>query len=852
MPTGGWHPAFLLPGLWLAALTVALAWGLRRWLDPVPARCWAVWWIAILALFWRSLLGGAVLLPLGILTRWAPFRGLWPSSGLPESAPRPGNPLQVDLVLQIHPWLAQARRALLAGEWPLWNELAGAGEPLLGNPQSQSLQPIALAALPLELAQAPAAMAALRVLLACAFTYLLLRRQAIGEGPALAASLCWGLGGGVQLWLGWPIANTVCLLPAVLYALVASEERGGRAAHLLLAAALFALLVGGHPETILHALLLVSAFAVSRLRRRGPHARRAVLAGWAAAAAVAVASAAPALLPAVAVLRDSQRAEQVERARARRAGATATNAAGRSARREQSGEPSAGPAPARRGAARAAALRLSPVAAPPAFGNSRYGAYWGHRNSNLDGSAFAGSAALLAALAALGPRRRRLPQERLMLGVAALALVVAARPPGLDRLLSAIPLLRESPQLHYRVLLLLGFAVTYLAACTWERWRRDGLSPRHALAGGALVAAAVGALYLLFAPPVPGTLAGWRGLAFAAQVAGLAAAAALAALGGWGRRAAAGAFLALAGVELLLLHGPANPPSPRGLHYPETPALRLAAARLASGERLAATDGALRPNAASPLGLADARSNNPAGPAAVARALAAARRRAGPRELFVAPLHPLHDLMAVRLVLTAPGESLPRPLRRIHAGTDAWVYERPRWLVALFLPESTTSCGDAGWSRCLEGIRDFAARAVVRPAAAGALAGVPGPGRRWRAARPADSALRLLSHEPTHVSAALRLAEPRLVASSIHQDGGWRALVDRRPRPGIAANGPFAAVVVRPPATRLDLVYRPPGFLGAALLGALGLAAGLTLAAPPPRRRPRSEASPAVAISSRP
>ena len=37
------------------------------------------------------------------------------------------------------------------GEWPLWNDLAGAGMPLLGDPQSQTFEPLVLAALPLPL-----------------------------------------------------------------------------------------------------------------------------------------------------------------------------------------------------------------------------------------------------------------------------------------------------------------------------------------------------------------------------------------------------------------------------------------------------------------------------------------------------------------------------------------------------------------------------------------------------------------------------------------------------------------------------------------------------------------------------
>src|SRR4029077_3906183 len=107
-----WTPAALLPGVWVAALAALLALVLRRGFDPVPRRCWAVWSGVLLVLFGPALFGGRVLLPLGYLTQFPPFRGIWPGEA-------PGNLLQSDLVLQIAPWLVRVRAAYAAGEWPL-------------------------------------------------------------------------------------------------------------------------------------------------------------------------------------------------------------------------------------------------------------------------------------------------------------------------------------------------------------------------------------------------------------------------------------------------------------------------------------------------------------------------------------------------------------------------------------------------------------------------------------------------------------------------------------------------------------------------------------------------------------
>ncbi len=177
----------LLPGLYFALLAFLLDRALRRWWEPVPARIWGVFAVVLLILFGPALFLGKVLLPVDIL----------PGVVMPENAraiPQ-GNPLQLDLVTQIVPLQAAVRRQVRAGEWPLWNDLAGAGMPLLGDPQSQTFEPLVLLALPLPLAAAVGVTAGLRVMIALVFFFLLLRRQGLSEGAALFGSLAFGLGG---------------------------------------------------------------------------------------------------------------------------------------------------------------------------------------------------------------------------------------------------------------------------------------------------------------------------------------------------------------------------------------------------------------------------------------------------------------------------------------------------------------------------------------------------------------------------------------------------------------------------------------------------------------------------------
>jgi hypothetical protein len=803
-----WTPAALLPGLWIAALAALLAFVLRRGFDPVPRRCWAVWSGVLLVLFGPALFGGRVLLPLGYLTQLPPFHGIWPGEA-------PGNLLQSDLVLQIAPWLVRVRAAYAAGEWPLWNHLAGAGEPLHGTPQTLAFQPLAWLALPFPVAAAAGVIAALRVLLALVFTYLLLRRQGISELPALWGSLAFAVGGFLQLWLGWPLASSATFLPVLLYALVMVAQRGLGRDQALLAVATACVLLVGHPETGLHVALLGGAFALSRLASRPAGERLPLLRAWMVAGWVGLGLAAPAVMTAADYLPQSLRASLLA---ARHAPLRASDPLGGWRTPEE-----------RAHSAALTTARLLPIAAANAYGNNRFGRYWGASNMNEDAGGFVGTAALLACLLAFLPLggASRLPQERVFLGAVLICLVVLARPPGVVKLLESLPVLRESYNFHSRLSMVLGFSIAYLAACTWERWLRSGLR-RLPLA---LAATGLAALLLwgYLAHPdsaSPHALAGLRYGTLTLQFAVLVAFAA-ALFRTRSSRAVATALTLLLATEMLVIYAPVNPTLSARLFYPETPPIAFVRQHLDSWYRMAGLGAVLRPNLPSVYGLADPRSSNPAKPAAYVEVLRSIDRfpeRA--TDGFLRPEDPLYGLLGVRYVMAPPRRAMPAPLKVVLRRPTAWVYRRPGALPRLFLPTAAVRCppGPKGsWPDCLRQVEEFGRLAVLR-------AGPP----RWQAALPRASTLLLGGLTSEHLSARARLAEPRLLASSIFQDGGWKLLMEGKPRVTTLANGPFVATWLQAGESRLDLLYRPSGFiLGMAAL-AMALLAAAALWLPPP------------------
>ncbi len=751
-----WQLADLAPGLYVAALAWALDRLLRRFADPVPARVWGATALLLTLFLGPALFCGRILLPLDNLRGQVPFLANPPTTPM-------GNPLQGDLLTLVAPLQAQGRAAWAQGRWPLWNGAMGAGMPLLANPQAQALQPLALLALPFAIERAAAVTAALRLLVALAFGFLFFRRLGLRESAAFFGAVSYGLGGFLGLWLGWPIANAAALLPLGLWAVAGVIASGARRDAAALVVALASILLGGQPEAVLYALGVIAAFATLRLRRAPRDRRAGTLRRLGACAALALGLAAPVLGPTLELLPHTLRA--ADRAQ---------------------------PAPAAHASAwgERAVLRWLPIAAPNAFGNGRYGdasgaVYWGEANTNEDASGFAGTLALLLAVAGLGARPR-FAHERFAWALLLVSLALLAAPPPIERLLQGSPLWRLSASGHHRLLLVVNLALAWLGACGLERAARGGLGWRRLAAAAALLGGLLAWGTLAHAHPAhPESLAvlrlGWLALQGKLLLAGV-----LLALGAARLRPARALLVTLLAGELLMAHVEANPSVPKSDFPPASPALDFIASQPGGG-RMAALDQALPANLAALWGLRDARLYDPASPAGYARLVRPLGEPGGARpQEFRAEDHPLYDALGVRFLLAEPERALHGDLVLLYAEADAWVWERPRagGVVRLLPPD------------------------------------------------PADGA-RLASRElgPQRLQASVAIETPRAIAAAMLDDGNWRLLDEGKP---VSTRAPLIAARLEAGRHRLELIYRPAIFLRGLALAALALAAALAWFLLPP------------------
>lgn len=732
---------------------VALTWVLHRAFDPVPKAVAGSFGAVVLALFAPVLFGGKYLLPLDGLRGQTPFKQLEPTSP-------PGNPLQGDLLQLTLPLATEVERTMASGRWPLWSDRLGAGMPLLADPQAQALQPLAAPGRLLAPPRAAAVTAALRVWTALLFTWLLLRRQGLGAGPAWFGALAWGLGGFLQLWLGWPLANSAALLPGLLYAVARLTSPRARRDVLLLAGLVFAVLVGGHPETILYSIAVTGAFLFVRLRGEvtTPDERRRTAALAGIACVLGAGLAAPALLPTAELLPETLRALHANDT----------------------------PALVSADAARRLALRWLPIAVPNAFGNDRYGAYWGASNINEDAAGFMGTATLLLALLALLPRRSRRPQELFLMAAAGISLAIVAQLPGLTHLLRLIPGGAVSG-FHHRLLLLAGFGLVYLASCELDRWTKgEGARSAALLLGGALAALHLWAYAAFHAPADPAVLDVLRWGWVHWHLRFLVLTSVLLLLGRSRRQLPMAVGLAVA-AELFLLHNPAHPPQPARLWLPETPALAFVREHLGPGERIAGEGLALTPNLAALYGLNDSRCYSPMVPAEYVLGTSSVRVGwASEVPLFGRWDLPFHDAMSTRFVVAPPASPPPPGLTLAFDGEDAAVWERPH------------------------------------------------PRPRFEVS---GGKVAVAAQEPSRVRLTTQTAAPTSLAASVLQEGGWKVLVNGQRQQTLDRTSPFLATNLPAGKHRVDLVYLPHSFLLGCLLAGCALTALLTLQPPPTKAR---------------
>jgi len=271
----------------------------------VDLRRATLFWFIPLTLFWLApcLLTGSSPVAFDYLAQ-----DLYPWRALVPKGFAAGNALLSDPPLQFIPWREVARASILRGEMPFLNPYAGSGSILWANPQAAVLYPLSLLGLPFSSFAWPLFSAAAKLLCALIGTYLFLRSESVSHLAAIFGAISYGFGAFTIAFLNFPHTNVTVLLPLLLWGIVMSLRswRGAAAFAVILAV----MLIGGHPESVVHIALLAIPFALFRAWGDRKALVRIFVGGL-----VGCALAGPALIPFAANLGSGERLERIGRQR---------------------------------------------------------------------------------------------------------------------------------------------------------------------------------------------------------------------------------------------------------------------------------------------------------------------------------------------------------------------------------------------------------------------------------------------------------------------------------------------------------------------------------------------------------
>jgi hypothetical protein len=729
---------------------------------------------------WHVMLLG-VLLPLLFLSPWLDRSRLFgPSDVLAVAVP--GAPvlprsarhdLLNDPVFQFLPWELEVRHAFHERRLPLWSDALDGGSSPWSNPTAAVLSPFAMAARAFPIQHHLLAVLAFALLVGFEGTWVLGRAVGLSRPARLLAAAGFCLGGGMMSWALFPQTATAAWVPWLAAVAVRLFRRGADRRTIATAALLTAaLILSGHPEVAaiggLFAALCGLALRSRRSRRRGAFAR--AFGAAALAGCLGLGLTAPLVLPFLALLPQSARAEETLLRPAVQSTWFGTGLAG---------------------------FLLAPTN-PRAFGRPFEDPFGGPVNWVDADAGYAGLVAFAGAWIALfASRRRRVAAP--FLAFAAVSLLLTAHFLPLSRVLDAVPPLRTVA--YARFLIVGSLALAVAGGMGIDALLRAGRSRRGTVASGVALALSAGLSLWVHADP-------WvAGLWLLLGAAGLAA---------LRRPRPAAALLALV---LLLDQVPwARSLLPTGrpeLFYPPSApllALRAEVSESAGGGAGGAGGpwravGAGYTALASILpvyGIDEVRPHNPLVPAAYLRVLGAAF---GYRPTMVDYFgsfgnldHPLLDFLNVRAVVEASAGGV-----RVYRNPGAL----PRW----FIPSGADVIRLRDLEAWIAALRD-PRRVAVYERETGFAGTVT-----------AEAVC------PGRIILRVDAPRPALVATSLGRPEGWRVTAAGAPLPALVVNGAFLGFRAPAGSSRVELRFVPPGLLPGAAVAAAALIACCALLA---------------------
>jgi membrane protein YfhO len=733
-------------------------------------------------IFAPPLLLGLTVTPMTVLADTFPWRAVV----TPEPPP---NAALTDIAQMFHPWLIWVGEQVRHGVIPLWNPHAYTGVPFFGNGQSALLFPLTWLPAVMPAAIAVTVVSWLRLFGIGLATYWFLRTLAISPVPALTGSWTFMLSATVIGWLQWTLASTLMFLPALLAATERLRRAPGRRTMAVLALLVALDLCAGYPQATLHALIVTTAWALTRCVGAGAPT---FVARYAGSVALGLSLAAVQVLPFAEYVRESS-------VFAYRGQWTL---------------------PLYTSGATAATFVM-----PYFYGTGAES--WGRWQFNI----LTGWVGIvpLAVLPIAVVAAWRWPGGRLFLGLAALALALHYGAPGLAAL-AELPGLSLGTNL--RLMPLIAFALATLAAFGLERLR-DPSAPHPGLRWAVCLwfALVVGLSFL--AVVVHQAEPGARALSFplpaqyavalvALTIVTVVVARVLAGGIAPGRAMPALAMLQL--TSLLPLAATYNPSVDRASFYPSTPAIAHLQREAADGSRV------LMPGHVGLVyglfeahgydGLTPRRLEEVAGSVGSGRALLSGllenpvalhgSEPLTPARLWISPVF---DLVGVRQALLPPGTSTPRPkLGVAYDGPDGRVFRNEAALPRAFLV-GRGRCVDDRQARSLIAARavDFRQEVLLADCGEAAPAAEPDPG----------ASARITGYGPHAVQIRAVTDRPAYLVLTDTWYPGWAARVDGREVRLWRANHAFRAVSVPPGEHLVEFRYEPGWLtLGLAISGA--------------------------------
>jgi hypothetical protein len=179
---------------------------------------------------------------------------------------------QIDVVVDILPWIEFSGDELRSGHLPTWNPYNNSGVPHLANIQAAVFSPFSVPFYLLSMRMALIVSIYLLLMTAGLLAYGLMRHLGASELAGIVTALAYMFSGYLVFWLRWPLASVAAFLPGILWASSALIRavgwrqivRRGCAVMVLVALAVFA----GHPETLFFGLFPSVAWCVASLLTR--------------------------------------------------------------------------------------------------------------------------------------------------------------------------------------------------------------------------------------------------------------------------------------------------------------------------------------------------------------------------------------------------------------------------------------------------------------------------------------------------------------------------------------------------------------------------------------------------------